>query len=64
MQYVRTLGKAAFAFVMATGGSLTTVMVADVGFGDITDGQWLSSVLFGLAAAGGVWGIKYVPLKK
>lgn len=64
MQYVKSFGKAAFAFVMTTGGSLTTVMVGSVGFADITDGQWLTSVLLGLGAAGGVWGIKYVPVKK
>ena len=62
MKYVKTLGKAAFAFVVAGGGALTTVLVGDVGFGDVQDGQWLSSVLVGLIAAGGVWGIRYVPL--
>jgi len=53
-------GKAAFAFVMTAGGSLLTVMVGDVGFGDISDGQWLSSLLLGLGAAGGTYGIPYV----
>ena len=56
-------GKAAFGGVMALGGALVTVMVADIGFGDLTDGQWLSATLFGLGAAGGVYGIKYVPRK-
>jgi hypothetical protein len=52
-------GKAGFSGVLAFLGALTTVMVGDVGFGDLTDGQWVSAVLFGLVAAGGVWGIPY-----
>lgn len=56
-------GKAGFAAVMAFGGSLVVVMVGDVGFGDITDGQWLAALLAGLGAAGGVWGIPYVSSK-
>lgn len=54
-------GKAAFGGVVSFLGSLTIVMVGDVGFGDITDGQWLAAVLEGLIVAGGVYGIKYVP---
>jgi len=53
--------KAAFAGVMAFGGALTVVMVGDVGFADLTDGQWLTAAVFGLGSAGGVYGIKYVP---
>lgn len=54
-------GKAAFGGIVAGLGSLTIVMVGDVGFGDITDGQWLASVLEALVVGGGVYGIKYVP---
>jgi hypothetical protein len=54
-------GKATFATVTTFLGSLVTVMVGDVGFGDLTDGQWLAAILFGLVAGGGVYGIKYVP---
>lgn len=54
-------GKAAFAGVLAFGGSLAAVMVGDVGFGDVTDGQWVTAILFGLVAAGGVFGIPYRP---
>jgi hypothetical protein len=57
-------GKAAFGGLVTFGGALTTVMVGTVGFGDITDGQWVSSILAGLVAAGGVYGIPYVPSKK
>jgi hypothetical protein len=59
----RQFGKAAFGGIIAFGGALTTVMIGDVGFGDLTDGQWVSAVLAGLIAAAGVWGIPYVPSK-
>jgi len=58
---LKQFGKAAFAAVMAFGGALTVVMVGDVGFTDLSDGQWLTAGLFGLGAAGGVYGIPYVP---
>lgn len=58
---IAQFGKAAFAFVVAFLGALATVMVGDVGFGDISDGQWVAAALAGLVAAGGVWGIPYVP---
>lgn len=56
-------GKAAFGGLIAFGGALATVMVGDVSFGDVSDGQWVSAVLAGLVAAGGVYGIPYVPRK-
>jgi hypothetical protein len=56
-------GKAAFGGLVAFLGALTTVMVGDVGFGDVTDGQWVSAILTALIAAGGVWGIPYVSSK-
>lgn len=55
------LGKAAFSAVTAFLGSLVVVMVGDVGFSDITDGQWVAAVLAGLVAGGGVYSIPYVP---
>ena len=54
-------GKAAFSGVLAFLGSLAVVMVGDVGFADVTDGQWVSSVVLALASAGGVYGIPYKP---
>lgn len=53
-------GKAAFGGIVAALGTLTVVMVGDVGFGDITDGQWVAAILEGLVVAGGVYGIPYV----
>lgn len=54
-------GKAAYAGMLAFLGSLAVVMVGDVGFGDVSDGQWISSLVLGLASAGGVYGIPYKP---
>lgn len=53
-------GKAAFGGLVAFLGTLAVVMVGDVGFGDITDGQWVAAVLEALVVAGGVYGIPYV----
>lgn len=53
--------KAGYSGVVGFLGSLAVVMVGDVGFGDVTDGQWLSAVLLGLVSAGGVYGIPYKP---
>lgn len=52
-----TFAKAVYATIVAFLGSLAVVMVGDIGFGDITDGQWLAAVLLGLTAGGGVYGI-------
>jgi hypothetical protein len=53
--------KAIYAAAVAFLGALVTVMVDDAGFDDITDGQWLSAVLAGLVAGGGVAGITNKP---
>lgn len=55
--YLGQFSRAIFSGVVAFLGSLVTVMVGDVGFGDITDGQWVAAVLAGLVAAGGVYKI-------
>ena len=54
-------GKVAFAAATAFIGSLVVVMVGDVGFSDVTSGQWLASILAGLVVAGGTYGIPYKP---
>lgn len=54
-------GKAAYSGALGFLGSLAVVLVGDVGFGDITDGQWVSAVLLALVSAGGVYGIPYKP---
>ena len=50
--------KALYATAVAALGSLVTVLVGDAGFGDLTDGQWVSVVLVGLVAGGGTYGLK------
>lgn len=56
-------GKAGFGFATAFLGSLGVVMIGDVGFGDITHGQWVAAALAGITAAGGIYGLPYVPRK-
>jgi len=50
--------KAIYATAVAALGSLVTVLVGDTGFGDLTDGQWVSVILVGIVAGGGVYGLK------
>ena len=57
MNYILYAAKAIFAAAIAFLGSVATVLVGDVGFGDVTDGQWVVAVLAGLVAGGGVFGI-------
>jgi hypothetical protein len=52
-KFVRAIWAGAVAFL----GSLVTVMIGDVGFSDITDGQWVAAALVALTAAGGVYGL-------
>ena len=56
-------GKAGFAFALAFLGSIAAILVGGVGFGDVSAGQWVTAALAGLVAAGGVYGIPYVPAK-
>lgn len=64
MARLAQFGKAAFGGTVTFLGSLATVMIGDVGFGDVSDGQWLAGILAGLIVAGGVYGIPYVPAAK
>ena len=56
-------GKAVYAAVVAFLGSVATVLVDDAGFGDLTDGQWVTAVLAAIVAAGGVYFVPYVAAK-
>jgi hypothetical protein len=60
LKYIGQALRAIYAFLIAFIGSLVTVLVGDTGFSDISDGQWLSAVLFGLFAFGGVYGLSNV----
>lgn len=53
--------KAIYAFVVAGLGALATPLVGDIGFGDITAGQWVTVALAALVAGGGVYGIRNAP---
>jgi hypothetical protein len=53
------LGKAIYAGLVAGLGSLLAVVVGNVSLGDVTDGQWLTALLLGLLAGGGVYHLPY-----
>lgn len=57
MNQLGQITKAIYAFFITGLGSLGAIMVGDVGFGDVTDGQWVTVVGLALAAGGGVWGL-------
>ena len=57
LSYLATFAKAIYATVIAGLGALVTVLVGDMGFGDLTAGQWIAVVLTALIAGGGVYGI-------
>jgi hypothetical protein len=62
MDAAKQSAKALYAGLAAFLGALATVMVGDVGFGEVTDGQWVASIVVGLGVAGGVWGIPNKPV--
>jgi len=53
--------KALYATVIAGLGSLAAVLVGDVGFTDVSAGQWVTIALAALIAGGGVYGIRNSP---
>lgn len=57
MKYLGQSLRAIYAMLVAFLGSIVTVLVGDVGFDDVTAGQWVAAALAGLVAFGGVWGI-------
>ncbi len=56
------IAKAIYGGIVAGLGSLAAIMVGDVGFGDVTDGQWVAIVLAALVAGGGIYGIPNKPV--
>jgi hypothetical protein len=55
--------KAVYAAVIAALSGLVTVLVGDIGFGDLSSGQWVTIVLAALVAGGGTYGISNTPSK-
>lgn len=61
MKELAKIAKAIYATIIAALGSLAAVLVGDADLGDITAGQWVTIVLAGLIAGGGVYGIRNAP---
>ena len=53
--------KAFYAAAVAALSGLVTVLVGDIGFSDLTAGQWVTIVLAALIAFGGTYGIANKP---
>lgn len=49
--------KAIVASIVAFLGSLSTALVDDKSFGDLSDGQWVVAVIAFLTALGAVWAV-------
>ena len=52
-----TAAKAIYSAVIAALSGLVTVLVGDIGFTDLTAGQWVTIVLAALIAFGGTYSI-------
>jgi hypothetical protein len=61
MKFIGQALRAFYAGIVALLGSLVTVLVGDVGFTDISAGQWVAAALAALVAFGGVYGISNRP---
>ena len=55
------LTKAIYAGAVMFLGSVGAILVGDVGFGDISSGQWVTISLATLVAVGGVLGLQQAP---
>jgi hypothetical protein len=49
--------KALYAGAVSLLGMLSTILVGDTTLGQVTQGQWVSVILFALVAGGGVYGL-------
>lgn len=59
-----TYAKAIYAGVVAALFALGVVLVGDMSFADVTDGQWVTIVLAGLTTGGGTHQIRNRAQKK
>jgi hypothetical protein len=58
---IRQAAKAIYGGLVAALSGLSAVLVGGTSFGDVSAGQWVSIVLAGLIAGGGVYGISNAP---
>ena len=58
---VRQAAKAIYGGLVAALSGLSAVLVGGASFGQVTAGQWVSIVLAGLIAGGGVYGLTNAP---
>ena len=57
VNFIKQAIHAFYAMTIAFFGALAAVMEGNLGFDDITDGQWLTAAVAALAAFGGVYGL-------
>jgi len=58
-----TYAKAVYAVIVTPLAQLATLLVGDVGFGEITVGQWVAITLATVLAGGGVFGLENQPVR-
>ena len=58
MRGMAKAAKAIYAGVVAVLGSLAAVLVGSVSITDLSSGQWVTIILAGVLAVGGVYGIR------
>ena len=57
MSFIGTALKAFYAAIVAALSGLVTVLVGDVGFADLSAGQWVTIALAAIIAFGGTYGL-------
>ena len=58
MDWIQYVAKAIYAGAVAFLGAVAAILVGDVGFGDITAGQWVTIALATILALGGTFGLR------
>ena len=58
---IQYAAKAIYAGVVMFLGSVSAILIGDIGFGDITSGQWVAIALATVVAVGGVFGLQAAP---
>ena len=58
---IQYAAKAIYAGVVMFLGSVSAILIGDIGFADITSGQWVAIALATVVAVGGVFGLQAAP---